>query len=27
LAQTQGRATLQLKPGVALPTKANCKPG
>lgn len=27
LAQTAGRATLQLKPGVALPSKPNCKRG
>ena len=27
LTQNPGRATLQLKPGVALPTKANCKRG
>lgn len=27
LAQGQGRATLRLQPGVALPAKGNCKPG
>ncbi|WP_454673974.1 hypothetical protein [Achromobacter pestifer] len=27
LSQTAGRATLRLQPGVALPAKANCKPG